>query len=206
MEPRVPWEGDSELVLIDGSPHSPRLHPVAQVRGYCGYLEDFLKAFEGQPDVIAGAAYLHNAVSEAAVDRSTRLPQDRRGRLFTGARRGEFLEFLQERFDPGASGAPYADQLINSAVAPSKQLLAVAAEEVQQREQFVLLATRTRLLDGPPRSGTGPLGRPESIIVVTGGPGSGKSVIALSLLGELARRGRTVVHATALQILYADAS
>ena len=31
---------------------------------------------------------------------------------------------------------------------------------------------------------------------MTGGPGSGKSVIALSLLGELARRGRTVVHAT----------
>jgi len=33
-------------------------------------------------------------------------------------------------------------------------------------------------------------------VIVTGGPGSGKSVIALSLLGELARRGRTVVHAT----------
>ena len=34
------------------------------------------------------------------------------------------------------------------------------------------------------------------VIVVTGGPGSGKSVIALSLLGELSRRGRTVLHAT----------
>ena len=34
------------------------------------------------------------------------------------------------------------------------------------------------------------------VIVVTGGPGSGKSVIALSLVGELARRGRTVIHAT----------
>ncbi|MGH3356799.1 MAG: DNA/RNA helicase domain-containing protein, partial [Nocardioidaceae bacterium] len=33
-------------------------------------------------------------------------------------------------------------------------------------------------------------------IVVSGGPGSGKSVIALSLLGELSRQGRTVLHAT----------
>ncbi|GAA2241178.1 hypothetical protein GCM10010401_12390 [Rarobacter faecitabidus] len=33
-------------------------------------------------------------------------------------------------------------------------------------------------------------------MVVTGGPGSGKSVIALSLLGELSRQGRTVLHAT----------
>jgi DUF2075 family protein len=32
--------------------------------------------------------------------------------------------------------------------------------------------------------------------VVSGGPGSGKSVIALSLLGELARQGRAALHAT----------
>jgi hypothetical protein len=36
----------------------------------------------------------------------------------------------------------------------------------------------------------------KAVVIVTGGPGSGKSVIALSLLGELARRGRTVLHAT----------
>ncbi len=36
----------------------------------------------------------------------------------------------------------------------------------------------------------------KSVVVVEGGPGSGKSVIALSILGELARQGRTVLHAT----------
>jgi len=36
----------------------------------------------------------------------------------------------------------------------------------------------------------------KSVIVITGGPGSGKSVIALSLLGKLAERGRTAIHAT----------
>jgi hypothetical protein len=35
-----------------------------------------------------------------------------------------------------------------------------------------------------------------TVVIVLGGPGSGKSVIALSLLAELARRGRTVHHAT----------
>jgi uncharacterized protein len=39
-------------------------------------------------------------------------------------------------------------------------------------------------------------GDSKTVVIVTGGPGSGKSVIALSLLGELARRGRTVLHAT----------
>lgn len=36
----------------------------------------------------------------------------------------------------------------------------------------------------------------KTAVIISGGPGSGKSVIALSLLGELARQGRTVLHAT----------
>src|SRR5205085_950967 len=36
----------------------------------------------------------------------------------------------------------------------------------------------------------------KQLVLVTGGPGSGKSVIALSLLGELWRQGRSAMHAT----------
>ena len=36
----------------------------------------------------------------------------------------------------------------------------------------------------------------KEVIAISGGPGSGKSVIALSLLGELSRQGRTALHAT----------
>jgi uncharacterized protein len=36
----------------------------------------------------------------------------------------------------------------------------------------------------------------KTAVIITGGPGTGKSVIALSLLGELSRRGKTTLHAT----------
>jgi len=68
---------------------------------------------------------------------------------------------------------------------------------VQRREQFVLLdeqqvaySTVMRAVEKSYRANT------KEVIVVSGGPGSGKSVIALSLMGELSRRGRTVLHAT----------
>ncbi len=35
----------------------------------------------------------------------------------------------------------------------------------------------------------------KTAVIVSGRPGSGKSVIALSLMGELSRRGRSVMHA-----------
>ncbi|GAA0931982.1 DUF2075 domain-containing protein [Kribbella koreensis] len=191
------WQDDRELVLIDGYPNSPRLHPVAQVRGYCDYLADFTRSLDGQTDAVAGAAYLHNATAESAVHDLYEYPQDQRGRLFIGARRSEFTDFLRDRLDPSVPGSPYADQLIGSAVAPSKQLLAVAADEVQRREQFVLLAEQ-KLAHSMVLHEVERIRRADqkSIIIVTGGPGSGKSVIALSLFGELSRRGRTVLHAT----------
>jgi uncharacterized protein len=191
------WENDSELVLIDGYPNDPRLHPVAQVRGYCTYLLDFNKTLNDLDDPVAGAAYLHNATGGPSVADLLVYPQDILGQLFTGGRRGDFLTFLGERLSPDVSGAPFADLLLSSAVAPSKQLLRMAADEIQRQEQFVLLGNqklayslvlheveRLRGEDG------------KTVVIVTGGPGSGKSVIALSLLGELARRGRAMLHAT----------
>jgi DUF2075 family protein len=192
-----PWEGDPELVTVEGTRGGPRLHPVAQVRGYCNYLVDFTRSLQDAGDAVAGAAYLHNADNESDVRSLHDYPQDGFGRLFTGARRADWLDYLRSRLDPEVAGAAYADSLLASAVAPSKQLLAVAAQEIQRREQFVLLAEQRLAYDlvlhAVDRAREADRKR---VIIVTGGPGSGKSVIALSLLGELARRGRSVVHAT----------
>lgn len=191
------WEGDPQLVVTDGYGSQPQTHPVAQVRGYCQYLTQFTRGLHDQPEAVVGAGYLHNATIKSAVEDLWDYPQDALGRLFTSARRSDWLRFLSEHLDPDVVGAPYADLLLSSAVAPSRQLLAVAAEEVQRREQFVLLDRQRLAYDlvlhevEKARSGDH-----KSVVLVTGGPGSGKSVIALSLLGELARRGRTVVQAT----------
>lgn len=194
------FEDDPHLVDVAGMPGGPKLHPVAQVRGYCEYLADFLVALADQPDGLAGAAYLHNAHDPLAVGDLEAYPMDTRGQLFTGADRGAWLDFLRSRLDGGVSGVASADHLLKSRVAPSKQLLAVAADEVRDREQFRLLAEQelaARLVHHEVRRAR--QSDHKRVVVVSGGPGSGKSVIALSLLGELAREQRTVLHATGSQ-------
>src|SRR5699024_11636072 len=117
-----------------------------------------------------------------------------------GRDRGEFVDFLKSRFAPGVPGAGYADRLLSSRIAPSKQLLALAADEVQRREQFVLLDEQRDAYElvlqavEKARRGT-----TKTAIVVSGGPGSGKSVVAPSVMGELSRQGRAVMHATGSQ-------
>ena len=186
---------DVELVTVDAYGSRPVLHPGKQVQNYVQYMRDFVRVLESDPNAVSGAAYLHNA-SENSVASLRLRPETPASRLFTGEQRGIWLEYLAERFAP-EPGASAADVLLASAVAPSKQLMKLAAQEIKDREQFVLLDEQEvayRLVLNAVRQAIRE--DHKSVVVVTGGPGSGKSVIALSLLGEFYRQGRTAEHAT----------
>ncbi|MGW3287872.1 DNA/RNA helicase domain-containing protein [Streptomyces sp. NPDC001002] len=187
-------EDDPLLCRVD-SYSRPVLNPVEQVRGYCDYLAHFNGALSFTPDRIAGAAYLHNA-TEFGISGLYGVEQSERGRLFSEERRGEFVDFLKSRLSP-ASGATAADELAAGKIGPSKQLMAVAAREVREREEFVLLDEQRVAYETVMRAvRRAARADHKEVVVVTGGPGTGKSVIALSLLGELYRQGRTALHAT----------
>ncbi|MCB0923438.1 MAG: DUF2075 domain-containing protein [Mycobacterium sp.] len=190
------FEGDPEIVEVPGMPGGPRLHPVIQVRGYCDYLLDFARVLADRQGSLAGMAYLHNAADPAHVKDLLAVPVSTTGRLFTAADKGAMLDFLRSRLAP-FPGREAADLLINSPVAPSKQLLKLAAAEIRDRPQFRLIGNQHLAVELVMHAVEhARAGNTKRVIVVTGGPGSGKSVIALSLVGELARRGRTVLHAT----------
>ncbi|MFD7393511.1 DNA/RNA helicase domain-containing protein [Streptomyces virginiae] len=188
---------DPLLCRIDAWAH-PILNPIEQVRGYCDYLVSFNGALEHSPESVVGIAYLHNA-PESKVAGLRLVTEDDRGRMFTGDQRGALLGYLRSRL-AAKSGAEAADALLQAKVRPSKQLMAVAAAEVRDREQFVLLdEQRTAYETVMAAVRRARQADHKEVVVVTGGPGSGKSVIALSLLGDLYRRGVPALHATGSQ-------
>jgi len=185
-----------DLCLVPGL--GTVLHPVEQVSRYGQYLRDFVSVLddldEGAAE-LAGAAYLHNMTASDADWLADRVADDG-GRLFTATSRDGFQRFLASRLS-ASSGALAADTLLRSRVSPSKKLMDLAADEVRDREQFVLLDEQqvacslvTRSVHRAREANT------KQVVIITGGPGSGKSVIALSLLGELSRLHYPVVHAT----------
>ncbi|MFI1719874.1 DNA/RNA helicase domain-containing protein [Streptomyces sp. NPDC020489] len=192
-----PDDDDPLLCVLDDYPR-PVLNPIEQVRGYCDYLVAFNGALAQHPERISGVAYLHNATA-FGVSGLDEVELSERGRMFTADRRGDFLAYLQSKLS-AASGAEAADELLLAKVQPSKHLMAVAAQEVREREQFVLLdeqrvayETVLRAVERAHEADH------KEVVIITGGPGTGKSVIALSLLGELYRRGVPALHATGSQ-------
>ncbi|GAA1871990.1 DUF2075 domain-containing protein [Myceligenerans crystallogenes] len=189
------FEKSDTLVDVDGARYQS-LHPSHQVAGYVRYLRDFIATLAEAPDQVQGVAYLHNATDHGVQDllSETALSE---APLFTGERRAGFVEWLQTLLSPVESGARSADLLLGSPVRPSKQLMDLAAQEVRDREQFVLLDEQKVARDLVMLAvNNAHQADHKEVVLVTGGPGSGKSVIALSLLGDLARSGHSVVHAT----------
>ncbi|WP_051773145.1 DUF2075 domain-containing protein [Saccharothrix sp. NRRL B-16314] len=190
---------DGDLVQVPQYAE-PVLHPVEQVRRYCEYLIDSTPSLAEQPGSVHGLAYLHNAL-ESGVWGLTRYEMDDHGRLFTMDTRTRMTDRLKSLLDPDpatrdAAGRA-AEDLLNARHGPSKPLLELAAREIQVREQFVLIDEQqvaySSVMQAVERARTN---RTQTVVIVLGGPGSGKSVIALSLLGELARLNRRVFHAT----------
>lgn len=194
----APHEDDPTLSHVDAYAH-PVLNPIEQVRRYCDYLVNFNGALAEHGERIHGVAFLHNA-TEFGVAGLREIERDGQGQLFTGERRGAFLEHLRSKLSDKHPGARAADELLAGATVPSKQLMSVAAQEVRERQQFVLLDEQQvayrMVLNAVERAKRADH---KEVVIVTGGPGTGKSVIALQLLGELYRRGVAAVHATGSQ-------
>ncbi|MCP3802674.1 DUF2075 domain-containing protein [Allokutzneria sp. A3M-2-11 16] len=192
-------ETDGDLVVIPQY-SQPVLHPADQVRGYCEYLIDSTPALAERPGALHGFAYLHNA-RESGVWRISNYKLDQHGQLYTLDTRTQLIDKLKAVLDPDpgsrAAARTAAEEFLSFKHAPSKPLLDRVAVEVGDRELFVLLDEQqvafSLVKQAVERARTA---RQQTVVVILGGPGSGKSVIALSLLGELARQGRRVYHAT----------
>ncbi|MEU1449133.1 SAV_2336 N-terminal domain-related protein [Streptomyces mirabilis] len=189
---------DTGLCFVDAGA-SLVLDPLDQVRRYRDYLVQFNSVLARNPERVSTAVYLPNA-TEFGVHGLRDDDGQEEGRLFTGESRREFITYLRSRFGGGRSGEEAADELLLGKVLPSARLTAVAAQEVRSQGQFVLLdqqevASRT-VLNAVRRARRSDH---KEVVVITGRPGTGKSMIALHLLGELHRQGVPALHATGSQ-------
>lgn len=190
---------DTDLVRVPQYGDQPVLHPAEQVRRYCRQLVDFTPMLAREADGVYGVAYLHNADAEGWRLKQYRV--DGYGRLYTRDERQALIDRLRALLSPDpqthSDARQAADDLLRASTTPSRQLLQHAAAEVRNRQQFVLLdeqqvayATVEQAVELAKDENT------KTVVIVLGGPGSGKSVVALSLLGDLSRAGRRVMHAT----------
>ncbi|MBH5334316.1 DUF2075 domain-containing protein [Streptomyces pactum] len=188
-------------VAVDLGYDKWKLHPVRQVQQYCRYLLQYKASLRGDQHAVAGAVLMHNA-HDADVAELFRLPATDHGRLYTRDRLEPFRKLLGARLAPRPGGEA-AQFLIDSAEYAQPKITDVNhGSRVGEKELFVLLDEQElacqdvlEAIDRVRSGGT------KEIIIVRGGPGSGKSAIALELRRALAYRGWDVRHASGAKAL-----
>lgn len=174
-------------------------HPSLQVQGYIVDMKDFIKVFQEKPELsLIGCVYCHNYTR----DDNSLLYADRFSEaiekypLFAKQDVRKLGEYLLEKLSKD-SGFEVFNRFVNSPISPSKKLLDHVGEMIGKQQVFNLIddqiAAYNAIMD---RAKKQVKQHDKSVVIVKGGPGTGKSVIALEVMGELMRRNQTVFHAT----------
>ena len=183
------------VVMVGGQ---EKLHPSAQALAYRRYLADTHTAFAKGDVGLSSAAYLHNLhevpVSDFFADGYKQILVD--SPLFDEDSVEELSRFVGERIGEGVE-QEFVEAVLHGEFRPSRTLLANVAAAIDGHrpwqlldEQLVVFHTIMADIRRARNEGT------KKAIIIRGGPGTGKSVIAAQIVGLAAREGFGVAHAT----------
>ncbi|GAA1440315.1 DNA/RNA helicase domain-containing protein [Nocardiopsis tropica] len=177
-----------DRVRVGGKGGDIRTHPVAQVAGYT----TFLCYWFSSPDLsldVRGLVFLHNA-DEKDVTPLRGLSQTGygcpvlSGELVSRTPDGELLRELLRCSDARAVSDTQLKAFETSSWRPNRELLSLVADAIRRNPSFVLIGDQQDAflqirakVDDALASGR------QSVILVNGGPGSGKTALAMRLLG-----------------------
>lgn len=198
------WEmcdiGTSDKVVTwVGGSNREVLHPSVQVGQYKTYLEQNQTVFYEMDSIKLNACtYLHNydlkdndsLLSSQFNDYLQKYP------LFSSSDFNRLSTHLKEKLDQG-NGMAVLERVQDSKYGPSKKLLQQISKVLKDNERYVLLDNQLVAFDkvmNLVRHGL--RNKKKSVVIIKGGPGTGKSVIAINLLAELSKLGLNAQYAT----------
>ncbi len=191
--------GRNELATWVGGGLRDVLHPSAQVGQYKTYLEDAHTAFDCDSGVQLNAcSYLHNYSYDASdvlfAERFKTLLES--FPLFTGDDVGKLISFLRQHVACGDDGE-IVKTIEQSQYKASRKLLDHVSAVVKGNSKYILLDEQLVVYDRVLQAATdGVKAKKKNVIIVKGGPGTGKSVIAMNLLGDLSAKGLNTHYVT----------
>jgi DUF2075 family protein len=198
-EKTEPGDGDKVVTFV-GQRERDVLHPSVQVGNYRQYLSDQLVALhESETSIrLSACSYLHNY----SLEKEDPLFEEKfkavvaKNPVFSKDDVDKLVQYLNRLIPLGDDGS-VIDEVVQSKAKPSKKLLDEIHRVVKEDSRYVLLDEQiiayNRIVAEVKRSAkTGE----KAAVIIRGGPGTGKSVIALNVMGELSRLGHNTHYVT----------
>jgi uncharacterized protein len=165
-------------------------HPSYQAWSYATRLEDLNAAVQDGAMTLRPCAYLHNHPRDGEIDHAHYSHHLKNAPLFLQKEREKLQAFIRAHVRHGdRKGALYAIE--NGRIRPSKMLIDSVAGLLQGKPEFVLIDDQKVVYESILQVEAKAATR-KQVVIVKGGPGTGKSVVAINLVGTLLGRERNV--------------
>ena len=204
------FDGEYVVTWVGGG-NRDVLHPAIQAGNYCHYLRNHKTVFyEGnQPVDLAACSFLHNyQILQDDVLLDARFSDAiKRFPIFSKSETTSLKDYLVNYLE-GGRGMEILERIERSDHRPSPKLLEQLSVTLKEKlagnssllgggKDYILLDDQLVVYDSIHSIVTkGLFKKKKHTVIVTGGPGTGKSVIALQLMANLAVKGINTAYAT----------
>ncbi len=183
-------EKDAIVVTALGKGLNETVHPSYQAWSYASLLEGFNEAVYERSIALRPCAYLHNYARDGVIDAPHYQPYIDKAPLFLkGKDELEQLRAFIRRYIHSGDNKAVLYELANGRIRPSKALADSLTGLLKGNPEFVLIDDQKEVYEAALAAAKSSSAEQPRVLIIEGGPGTGKTVLALNLLVKLTSLG-----------------
>ena len=180
--------------FVGGSPREVS-HPSYQAWTYAALLSDFNETIQDKSVELSPCAYLHNMESAAVIGDPHYADHLNRAPAFIRPDAARLTAFIK-RFIRHGDGGHLMFEIEKSRIRPSKNLADELASMLQGNQEFLMIDDQKLVFETALELTRKATSKTKQVLIVQGGPGTGKSVVAINLLVRLTEDRLTTQYVT----------
>ncbi|MCY4129362.1 MAG: DUF2075 domain-containing protein [Gammaproteobacteria bacterium] len=170
-------------------------HPSYQAWTYAALIEDYNVAVQTEDIELHPCAYLHNCRDESVLNATFYEEHTRKAPVFLQQDVERLASFLAQYVRHGDRSRTLY-RIENSRIQPSKELADHLASLLKGNQEFLMIDDQKVVYETVLAATEDVTRDDKHVVLVEGGPGTGKSVVAINLLVELTNRSKTAQYVT----------
>ncbi|MDO8639374.1 MAG: DUF2075 domain-containing protein [bacterium] len=170
-------------------------HPSYQVWSYATLLEDFNSAVQTDNISLVPCAYLHNYEKDDVIKNDFYKEYTDKAPIFLKTGALELQEFIK-KFVKYGDKTNILYEIENGKIRPSKALADSLASMLEGNKEFLLIDDQKIVYETALKLAKESTEKNKNVLIIEGGPGTGKSVVAINLLTELTKKGDVTQYVT----------
>lgn len=170
-------------------------HPSYQAWTYAALLEDFNETVRHEEIILKPCAYLHNCISEDAINHPFYADHTSKAPAFLKKDSKKLGDFIKKYVKYGdADNIMY--RIDHGKIKPSKNLADKLQSLLQGNQEFLMIDDQKIVYETAIFLTQQSTASNKNVLIVEGGPGTGKSVVAINLLVAITNMEKTAQYVT----------